>query len=458
MLILRGDVLLSKKIVVDTSVLIYDIESLFKFEDNHIIIPSIVCEEINKFKEESSERGFAARKIQQIFEELSKIRPLVQGVFLYEVSEDSPIYSMTKDKKTFISRDYKIRNSRVENNFIFNENDYKIIACAMNNDAILVSRDRGMRDIGADFVKVQEYKADMLQTKELYKGYRKIEVPEDIIYKMHKGILGNEYNLYPNEFVIFINQYNPSHSSVGIMKKNKIIPCDFDNMNLKGFNIKPLNLEQKMLMYLLLDEDVKCVTATGISGKGKSLMTVDFGLSCVELGKYSKFLYTKSTIAVDKKEELGFYKGGVEDKLKPHLQPLYSSIEFIYNKKLNIKGNKKPIDEVVQELIMKDTLNLFPLANIRGMSIFDKVVMLDEAQNTTQHMIKSLVTRVNDSSKLIVTGDIEQIDDRNLNMFNNGLSHLIENGKNEDFIGHITMDIDKKSKRGRLAEFGANKL
>ena len=116
------------------------------------------------------------------------------------------------------------------------------------------------------------------------------------------------------------------------------------------------------------------------------------------------------------------------------------------------------MEEKLDELIQSDFIRLYPLANIRGMSIDEKVVMLDEAQNTTRHMMKSLVTRMTDKSKLIVTGDVEQIDDKNLNMYNNGLSHLIEEGKHEPFIGHISMSIDKRSKRGNLASFGSNKL
>ena len=222
--------------------------------------------------------------------------------------------------------------------------------------------------------------------------------------------------------------------------------------------LKPLNLEQKMFLYLLLDPSITCVSATGTSGKGKSLMAVDASLGFVYAKKYNKFLYTKSTIAVDKREELGFYKGTPEEKLKPHLQPLYSSVEFLYKDEIYAGKQRKSVDQKVEQLLEENILNFYPLANIRGMSIFDKVVMLDEAQNTTNHMIKSLVTRVNDSSKLIVLGDIEQIDDKNLNKYNNGLVHLIEAGKEEPYIGHITMDIDDKSKRGLLSAFGANKL
>lgn len=437
---------MSKRFVVDTSVLIYDVDSLYKFDDNEVIIPSIVYEEINILKEEkNTERGYYARKVAEILDELSQINPLRHGVQL---------------GKTFIRTSYELENEEIEKSLIMDKNDYKILSCAKNHDAILVSRDRMFRVIARDFVKVEEYYADKLEIKELYKGYRQVIVPEKQIEKLYRNRLENEYELFPNEFIIMTSEVNPQHVGIGIRKGDRIIPCDFDHMNTKGLKLKtkPLNLEQKMFLYLLNDDDITCVTATGISGKGKSLQAIDFSLASVLGGYYNQFLYTKSTIAVDNREELGFYKGSMEDKLKPHLQPLYSSIEFLYKDELYKGKQRMSVEAKVDELIEQDILRLYPLANIRGMSVFEKAVMLDEGQNTTRHMMKSLVTRINDNSKLVVTGDVEQIDDKNLNKYNNGLSHLIEEGKTEPFIGHISMSIDNKSKRGKLAQFGSTKL
>lgn len=434
-----------KTFVIDTSVLLYDIDALDKFGANTVIIPSIVYEEINKFKEESSERGYYARHISKLFDELSKEKPLKEGVLHGE---------------TLIKTSYEISHEDIDGKLTMNQNDYKIIACAIKHNAILITRDRMMRVIGRDFVEVEEYMADKVDVKELFKGYRRVEVDPIHIEKMFTNELKNdEFGLYPNEFIIMVDKENPQHTGIGICKKGKIIPCDFNNMfKTLSPKLRPVNLEQKMLMYLLLDEDILAVTCTGVSGKGKTILPVDFALSAVAKGDYNQFLYTKSVISVDKREELGFYKGDVNEKLKPHLQPLYNSIEYLYKDEM-YKGNERSsVDVKVEQLMEKDILSFYPLANIRGMSLFDKVVMLDEAQNVTNHMIKSLVTRVTDTSKLIVTGDIEQIDDKNLNKYNNGLVHLIESGKHQSFIGHITMDISKGSKRGKLADFGANNL
>jgi len=432
----------SRKITPDTSVLIYDVDALFKFGKCECILSSVVIEEINALKDELSERGYYARQVADLLDTLSKHSPLKNGVMLND---------------TMIRTSYNNTHPAVSKSLVMNQHDYKIIACAKNNNATLICRDKVMRTIARDFVQVEEYEEDMIKT-EMYKGYRRQVVPESTITRMYEGKLWNVYDLYPNEFIIMENEVNSQHVAVGIHKKGMIIPVDFEQLNFHGLKLRPLNLEQKMFLYLLQDKDITCVSAVGQSGKGKSLMAVDYALATVHSRLFHKFLYTKSVISVDTREELGFYKGGVEEKLRPHLQPLYSSIEYLYKDELYKGKERLSVDEKVQQMLEQDELMFYPLANIRGMSIFETAVMLDEAQNTTNHTIKSLVTRLNDDAKLIVTGDIEQIDDKNLNKYNNGLVHLVEAGKDEHFIGHITMDIAEKSIRGNLATFGAKKL
>lgn len=447
---------MKKTFIIDTSILLYDLESIFKFENNEVIIPSIVMEELDSFKEESSERGYAARRVLEILEDLSKVRPLQKGVTLKEIPTCSPFYELAKEKQTLIKKSYQLENKDIDGSIVHKNNDSKIIACAKSHKGILVSRDRSMRILARDFVEVEDYRADQIKVRELYKGYRREKVSEDVIAQMYSGVLEDTFGLYPNEFIILENIENPKHTGVGIKKKEGIISIDFKNPKMKT---KPLNLEQKMLLYLLNDPDILCVTVTGVSGKGKSLLATDYALSRVEDQSYLKLLYTKSATPLDKNEYLGFTKGDMDDKMKPHLQPLYSSIEFLYKNALYDQNKGKiGVDAMVDKLIADDVLNFCPLANIRGMSIFNKVLILDEAQNTTNHTVKSLVTRMTDSSKLIVLGDVEQIDDRNLNKYNNGLSHLIEAGKSEPFIGHLCMDISEGSRRGLLSDFGANKL
>ena len=434
-----------KRFCLDTSVLIYDVDALFKFDDNMVIIPSVVLEEINRLKGEHSERGYYARQVASVLEMLSLKGPLKDGVQV---------------GNTIIKTSYELHNESIRDCLVYDEIDYRIICCAKNNDAILVSRDRMMRVIARDFVEVQEYQADQLRVDEFYKGYEKLYVHESVIDKLYSKRLSNDFGLYPNQFVIFINESYPDHVGIGIAKGDYIKPCHFDSMNVNGLRLrtKPANLEQKMLMYLLHDPDVLCVSLKGPSGKGKSLLPIDLALASVYANFYNQLLYTKSVVAVDHNEELGFYKGDPLEKLIPHIQPLLSSIEFLYEDELFRSDKRKSAEDKVRELIEKGLLNVFPLANIRGKSINDHFTILDEAQNTTQHMMKTMITRMTDNSKMIVIGDDEQIDNRNLNRRNTGLNHLIEAGKEEDYIAHLTLDLVESSRRGKLATFGSKKL
>lgn len=452
---------MSKKFVIDTSVLLNDENALFKFEDNEIIIPSIVWEELNNKKDLNNQiEGYLPRLWTRLLKDLAKIRPLREGVKLSELPSTSKFYEKTKNLNTLIRIDYRIHNEEIDNSFFFKKNDYKIIACAKNNDSILVTADGGILAIGPDFVETEEYRADDIESKEIYKGYKFVDVIPNVITNLYKDkFINDEWDLYSNQFIVFKDVENESHKAIGIKKKNGIKLVDFDkDLAFNRMKTKPANLEQKMLLYLLQDPEILCVTITGISGKGKTLLSCDYAFSEIEKGNYSEFLYTKSIIPTDEDEYMGYNKGSEEEKFSAHIKALYTAIEFLFKKEI-IEKKELTLNDKIQELIDKEKLGTLPLANIRGMNIYKKIVMLDEAQNTKKHVMKSLVSRLTDESKLIVTGDIEQIDDPKLNYYNNGLSHLIEQGKDEDFIAHITLDIDKgATKRGKLSTFGAKKL
>lgn len=466
-----------KKFVVDTCVFRNDEDSIFKFGNNEVIIPSVVWEELNNVKSDKNE-GYLPRKILRLLQELSTIRPLREGVKLNELPPTSMFYEKAKDQETLIKIDYRIRHNNIEEAFIMKKHDYHILSCAKNNDAILVTMDIGLLSIAPDWIKkAEEHKSEKVKTQNLYTGYKRDIVHPDLITELYsKKMIEDRWNLYPNQFIILEDEENSEHLGIGIKKKDFVKVCNFDKeLNFSMMKTRPINLEQKMLLYLLQDPEILCISVTGISGRGKTLICSDYALAEIKKGNYNRFAYTKSIIPVDESEYMGYYKGGLDDKLLPHLQSLFSCIEYLYKDeiyKLNGKtngngnGNGKCKDEEAmtpekkfKQLREAGKLEVFPLAEIRGMNIFKKIVMLDEAQNTKKHMMKSLATRLTDESKLIVTGDVEQIDDPSLNFFNNGLAHLIENGKEEPFIAHITLDIDKKdSKRGKLATFGARKL
>lgn len=452
---------MSKKFVVDTSIFLNDEEAIYKFEDNEVIFPSIVWEELNDKKDNGNPNdSYLARRILKLLTELANVRPLREGVRLNEISEESPFYEQCKNLSTFIRVDYRVHHPEVDESFSLKKNDYKLIACAKHNDAILITSDLPLLGISKDFVESEEYRADSIKSRKLYKGYRFETVEPDVINQFYTDkVMDDFWELYPNEFIVMVDSAMENHRAIGIKKKGRIKLVNFDEeLNFNRMKVRPANLEQKMFLYLLQDPDIICVTVTGISGKGKTLLSCDYAFSEIEKDNYTKFLYTKSIIPTDEQEYMGYNKGSEEEKFSAHIKALFTAVEFLYKDEICEKRTCT-LQQKIEDLMATEKLGTLPLANIRGMNIFKKVVMLDEAQNTKQHVIKSLVSRFTDDAKLIVSGDIEQIDDPKLTMYNNGLSHLIEQGKEEDFIAHITLDIDKgDTKRGKLSTFAAKKL
>ena len=452
---------MSKKFVVDTNIFMNDEEAIYKFDDNEVIIPSIVWEELNDKKDISNPMiSYLPRRILKLLTELAEVRPLREGVILGEIAEDSEFYEKCKSLKTKVRVDYQMNHPEVNEAFFLKKHDYMIIACAKNNDAILVTSDGPLLGISKDFVKSEYYRADNIQTKEMYKGYKFVEVNPEVIDDFYSiKNIEDIYDLYPNEFIVMVDNTNPEHKAIGIKKRGAIKLVNFDKeLNFSRMETRPANLEQKMFMYLLQDPDIICVTVTGISGKGKTLLSCDYAFAEIEKNNYNEFLYSKSIIPTDEDEYMGYNKGTEEEKFKAHVRALETAIEYLYRDEICEKKSCT-LDEVIEDLHNKGKLGTLPLANIRGMNIYKKIVLLDEAQNTKKHVMKSLVSRFTDEAKIIVSGDIEQIDDPKLSMYNNGLSHLIEQGKEEDFIGHITLDIDKgNTKRGKLSTFASKKL
>lgn len=452
---------MSKKFVVDTSVFMNDENAIFKFSDNEVIIPSIVWEELNDKKDDSNPtKNYLPRRILRLLTDLANIRPLREGVKLSEMPDTSIFYNDCKDLPTLVKVDYRLSHKDIDEAFFLKKHDYKIIACAKNNDAILITSDYPLLGISKDFVESEEYRAGDIKNKKIYKGYRFEIVDPEVINEFYKNKkVDDVWNLYFNEFIVMVDSTNEAHKAIGIKKPNGIILVNFDkDLNFNKMKTRPLNLEQKMFLYLLQDPDIKCVTVTGISGKGKTLLSCDYAFAEIEKDNYTEFLYTKSIIPTDEDEYMGYNKGTEEEKFSAHIKALFTAIEYLYKDEI-YKEKKCSLNQKVEELIANEKFGTLPLANIRGMNIYKKIVMLDEAQNTKKHVMKSLVSRLTDESKLIVSGDIEQIDDPKLSMYNNGLSHLIEQGKDEEFIAHIMLDIDNgNNKRGKLSTFAAKKL
>lgn len=468
-----------KQLVLDTNVLLYDTECLDKFGNNDVIIPLTVVDELDSLKDDSKkpELSHASREITRKILDLAgedNLQNLRNG-FSYVNSKDETTTIKIVDEKYL---KYKL-DSEKSNELKYNRtpitNDDWIIFCAKILDATLITRDNNMVIKASGDCKVEIYYADSIKKKEIYKGYRELTVDSEFFNEFAlnnrivniKELFDSNEKMYPNEFLILTNVENTSCKLFGICKGEFINRIDLDNLQYNGMKLRPQGLSQKLAFYLILQEDIDAISFVGGSGTGKTSIAIDYALNQVNKNFYNQLFYSKSMKGLADDEEYGFVPGDVDEKMQEIIIPLSCTLEFletISKEKANKKKKDKDLlekaisgEEILNSYKEDGIIRILPLNYLRGMTISNKVVVLDEGQNLTKSKMKTLVTRIASTSKLIITGDDNQIDDKNLNKYNNGLAHFIEQGKSEPFIAHLTLDLDDDSKRGRLSSFG-NKL
>lgn len=440
---------LEKIYVLDTNVLLQDPQSIYSFEEHEVIIPAIVLEEVDSKKRNMDEIGRNARHASRIIDRLRNIGKLHEGV------------SLSSGGKIRIELNHR-SFSKMEEVFMERTNDNRILAVALNikleedekenpRDVILVSKDVLMRVkadaiglIAEDFLNERAVKED-----EIYNGFQEQFVTEEELnqfYQTGELALPNEDKFYPNEFVIMKNRMKPSQSAIGIVngKANKIQKCRFQHDQAWG--IHPRNAQQMMALELLLRKDIPLVTMTGKAGTGKTLLALAAGLMQIEdFGMYKKLLVARPVVPLGK--DLGYLPGEKEEKLKPWMQPIYDNLEYLFDV-------KKPgeLDHILSGI---GSIQVEALTYIRGRSIPEQLILIDEAQNLTKHEVKTILTRIGEGSKIVLLGDPNQIDHPYLDEYNNGLVHVVEKFKNQEQSGHVKLI---KGERSTLAQLAADFL
>lgn len=468
-----------KQLVLDTNVLLYDTECLDKFGNNDVVIPLTVVDELDSLKDDSKkpELSHASREITRKILDLAgedNLQNLRNG-FSYVNSKDETTTIKIVDEKYLKYKLDSEKNNALKYNRTPITNDDWIIFCAKILDATLITRDNNMVIKASGDCKVEIYYADSIKKKEIYKGYRELTVDSEFFNEFAlnnrivniKELFDSNEKMYPNEFLILTNVENTSCKLFGICKGEFINRIDLDNLQYNGMKLRPQGLSQKLAFYLILQEDIDAISFVGGSGTGKTSIAIDYALNQVNKNFYNQLFYSKSMKGLADDEEYGFVPGDVDEKMQEIIIPLSCTLEFletISKEKANKKKKDKDLlekaisgEEILNSYKEDGIIRILPLNYLRGMTISNKVVVLDEGQNLTKSKMKTLVTRIASTSKLIITGDDNQIDDKNLNKYNNGLAHFIEQGKSEPFIAHLTLDLDDDSKRGRLSSFG-NKL
>ena len=441
---------MKKNFVLDTNVLLYDPQALYKFKDNNIIIPIPVIEEIDRFKKDLNEIGRNARYISRQLDELRKKGKLSNGV---ELESGGMLKVMLYDKT---------HKELLPPELISNKADNLIISVAMSLaekdrecQTIFVTKDTNLR-IKADALGLaaQDYISTKIDISESYSGYRQLQVSGDKISELYKKLktpAGDE-QLYPNQCIELVNSSNTSNTALARNdKKTNTYNC----LKLPKdpiWGIKARNKEQNFAFDLLLDDNLKLVTLTGVAGTGKTLLAIAAGLQkSTDESIYKKLLVSRPIFPMGK--DLGFLPGDIEDKLKPWMQPIFDNIELLFQgysvneKKSHAKG--------YQELMKLGMIELEPLTYIRGRSIPQQYMIVDEAQNLTPHEIKTIITRAGNNTKIVLTGDPYQIDNPYIDASSNGLLYVVERFKDESIAGHINL---VKGERSELAEKAAKLL
>ncbi|HEY4730635.1 MAG TPA: PhoH family protein [Myxococcales bacterium] len=438
-----------KNYVLDTNVLLHDPRALFQFKDNNVIIPIYVVEEIDKFKRDLSELGRNAR---QVSRDLDAFREengsLTEGV---------PLESGGTLRVLFTQRELprELMNQHIADN--------RILALAMdvkerepNLRCVFVTKDINLR-IRADALGLvtEDYENDKIENPEVYMGVRELEVGKgDIDDFYSRGELAPPEGIngvYPNEFALLKDRNAPNHTALSKYnaQKGRFVPL-LKSLKEGAWGLRPRNKEQSFALDLLLNDEIKLVTIVGKAGTGKTLLAIAAGLQkTMEEQVYQKMLVSRPVFPLGK--DIGFLPGTVEEKLNPWMQPIYDNVEFL----MGLSRADKKAGRSYRELIDLGLVAIEPLMYIRGRSIPNQYIVVDEAQNLTPHEVKTIITRVGDNTKIVLTGDPYQIDNPYVDSTSNGLVHVVNKFKHERLAGHITLT---KGERSALAELASNVL
>lgn len=434
-----------RKVVVDTNVILFDALAINKIKNADIYIPFSVIEEIDRFKRDLGENGRNARQFSRFVDVLRGQGSLADGVLLEKPK--SHVYVLT---------DFTFKNLPPELNMAMPDNRILGVALALQMEnpkasVELITKDINLR-IKADVfdIDARDYDPENTQFDAMYTGFKELELSPDQIdrfYREKNLELGEDQRMFANQYAIMKDQANPNHSAIGRFdgKVNRVVPLISPSESIWG--IHPRNMEQSFALDALLNDDVLFVSLVGKAGTGKTLMALAAGLyKTLDEGRFQRLLVSRPIFPMGR--DIGYLPGDVEQKLNPWMQPIFDNVEFLM-------GADKKAAGRAQELINQGMLNIEPLTYIRGRSIPNQYLIVDESQNLTPHEIKTIVTRAGQGTKVVLTGDCYQIDNPYIDASNSGLTFSVERFKGQKISAHITLT---KGERSELAELAANIL
>lgn len=436
-----------KKIfVLDTSVIIYEHNSILNFAEHDIGIPITVLEELDNFKKGNDTKNFEAREFIRLIDKLAK------GQMLHNWN---PLNGKSKGNFKVIMD--TSGSASVDANKVFNEDkaDHRILNAALSlqkdekgRKVILVSKDVNLRlKAMALGLLAEDYTTGKIQNiSSLYTGRTVIEdVDANMINLLYdkgycppKEILGklepekNHFYILKSGKKSVLAYYNPTNEMVEQVEKRSV------------YGIKPRNAEQTFAIHAVMKPEIKLVSIQGVAGTGKTLLAL---AGALEQKREFKQIYLARPIVPLSNKDIGYLPGDIKSKLNPYMEPLWDNLKYIQNQYSETDKEYSKITEMVNQ----EKLVITPLAYIRGRSLSNICFIVDEAQNLTPHEVKTIITRAGENTKFIFTGDIYQIDTPYLDSQSNGLSYLIDRLKNHELYAHITLEKGERSELANLA-------
>ena len=434
-----------KNYVLDTNVLLHDPNALLNFKDNHVLVPIEVIEEIDKFKRETSERGQNARSVSRRLDALRRQGSLAEGVVL----ANGGILRIIFEKPTARPRPAAPDASNV---------DSRILALAIavsdaerGRPTILVTKDINLR-LKADVygLDAEDYETDQVNLKDLYTGHFEATVPAGRLanFRMHGEVPVPEGPVrHANQYCSLVEEGPSKRSILGRIDPSgtRVVPLQ-DVQNVWG--IRPKNREQHFALDALLDDQVKLVTLMGKAGTGKTLLALAAGVKkTVADREFRRLLVARPTVSMGK--ELGFLPGSLDEKLAPWMQPIHDALELLGDLNMGREHGR------TSDLLRSGTIMVEALSYIRGRSIAHQFMIIDEAQNLTPLEAKTIITRVGQGTKIILTGDPYQIDNPYVDAASNGFTYIVNRFKGQRLSAHVEL---AQGERSELAEVAANIL
>ncbi|MDR1722641.1 MAG: PhoH family protein [Tannerella sp.] len=441
-----------KNFVLDTNVILHDFKCLSNFQENDIYLPITVLEELDKFKKGSEQINYNAREFVRELDALTSNDFSLKGASLGEGM--GTLYVVTGDQYSPL----------VEASFPEHIPDHRIISCAVtvaskhpDIKTILVSKDVNMRMKARSLgILVEDYSTDKVRDVNIFeRAHETVQGIDaaiiDSLYSKSEGIPADEFrSKYPSIELVAnacfvlesernsaLVRYNPFTET--IRKVDKGTP---------NYGISPRNTEQKFAFEVLNDPEIKLIGITGKAGTGKTLIALASALKQFKL--YKQILLARPIVALANKD-IGFLPGTEKDKISPYMQPLFDNLNVIKSQYTPNSLEARNIDEMQKN----NQLVIEALAFIRGRSLADTFCIVDEAQNLTPHEIKTIITRTGEGTKMVFTGDIQQIDSPYLDMQSNGLAYMVDKMKGQKLFAHVNL---VKGERSPLAELAADLL